>query len=112
MLYTKTIYRLMPPNDSEVPSDLQAKIDSAESGGRSLSLLDAHPPEEWHACPNCDERLHAQATITDAADDLVAVEYACAGPDHCGALWVWGTADDELYYRGESEVTDPFDGDE
>lgn len=93
----------MTDRESEVPLDLQHALDNVEDGGRGL-LFDIHPPEEWHDCPECGERLHAQSVIHDGPDDILAVKYSCK----CLALWVWEAETDELHYRGEAEVVDPF----
>lgn len=86
--------------DSEVPLDLAHAIENAESGGSGIStMMELHPPENWHDCPDCGNRLHGQSVIR-AGDELIAVTYSC----DCLARWVWERSTDELHYRGEMNV--------
>lgn len=86
--------------ESEVPLDLKTVIENAGGEGGGLgTMMGLHPPDEWHDCPNCGERLHGQSVI-HADDELVAVKYSC----DCLARWVWERSTDELHYNGEMEV--------
>jgi len=106
----------MGDRDSEVPLDLKhalAPDDNERDDGITLSTqgLRDWPPENWHTCPECSERLSLQRYLKARDGTVTAVRYTCSGADNCGRIWVWEREQDEIYFAGEVEVVQVFDHD-